>query len=153
MMLNTHASEPSTAASMPLLVAADLQDNLMMATHDLDRLQALLTHACDALMLGFHGATQQLRAIADAPATGARTLDLASDAAQKLSGAVTALQFQDMASQLIAHTHQRLRSCADRLARETMGDDDDGAALVEAAPPRPNPVTQDEMDAGSIELF
>ena len=152
-MPNNHAPEPNTTAPMPLLVAADLQDNLMMATHDLDRLQALLTDACDALMLGVHGATQQLRAIAEAPAGRARTLDLAGDAARQLGGAVTALQFQDMASQLIAHTHQRLRSCADRLARETMGDDDDGAALVEVAPLRPNPVTQDEMDAGSIELF
>ena len=34
-----------------------------------------------------------------------------------------------------------------------MGDDEDGIALIEAAPLRPNPVTQDEMDAGSIELF
>ena len=58
-----------------------------------------------------------------------------------------------MASQLIAHTHRRLRHCADRLARETMGGDDDGAAVVEDPPLRPNPVTQDEMDAGSIELF
>ena len=58
-----------------------------------------------------------------------------------------------MASQLIAHTHQRLRNCADRIARETMGDDDEGEAVIEAPPARPNPVTQDEMDAGSIELF
>ena len=72
---------------------------------------------------------------------------------QHLGGAITALQFQDMASQLIAHTHQRLRNCADRIARETMGDDDDGMAVVEEAPMRPNPVTQDEMDAGSVELF
>ena len=34
-----------------------------------------------------------------------------------------------------------------------MGEDEDGEAVVEAAPLRPNPVTQDEMDAGSIELF
>ena len=152
-MPNHQVPEPSAAPPMPLLVAADLQDNLMMATHDLDRLQALLAHACDELMLGFHGATQRLGAIADAADTDARVLDLASGAAQRLGSAVTALQFQDMASQLIAHTHQRLRNCADRLARETMGDDEDGAAVVEAAPLRPNPVTQDEMDAGSIELF
>jgi hypothetical protein len=72
---------------------------------------------------------------------------------QKLGGAVTALQFQDMASQLITHTNKRLRSCADQIARVAMGDDEDGAAVVEEAPLRPNPVTQDEMDAGSIELF
>ena len=46
---------------------------------------------------------------------------------QHLGGAVTALQFQDMASQLITHTDRRLRSCADRLARDAMGDDEDGA--------------------------
>jgi hypothetical protein len=34
-----------------------------------------------------------------------------------------------------------------------MGDDEEGATIVEEAPMRPNPVTQDEMDAGSIELF
>jgi hypothetical protein len=150
-MHTPQASEPSAAPPMPLLVAADLQDNLMMATHDLDRLQALLAHACDELMLGFHGATQRLGALADVADAG--VVDLASGAARQLGSAVTALQFQDMASQLIAHTNQRLRNCADRLARETMGDDEDGAAVVEAAPLRPNPVTQDEMDAGSIELF
>lgn len=138
---------------MPLLVAADLQDNLMVASHDLDRLQGLLAHACDELTQGFHGASERLRAIAAAPAVEAPVRDLASGAAQQLGGAVIALQFQDMASQLIAHTLQRLRNCADRLARETMDDDEDGVAVVEAAPLRPNPVTQDEMDAGSVELF
>jgi hypothetical protein len=58
-----------------------------------------------------------------------------------------------MASQLIAHTSKRLRNCCDRLARDTMGDDEDGSAIVEDGPLRPNPVTQDEMDAGSIDLF
>ena len=73
---------------------------------------------------------------------------------QTLYKTVTALQFQDMATQLIAHTSQRLRHCADRLARDALGDDDeDGAALVEPAAQGPNPVTQDEMHAGSIELF
>ena len=79
---------------------------------------------------------------------------------------MTALQFQDMATQLIAHTHRRLRNCADRLAREVMGDvtgdvmgdvmgDDhkDGAAVYDDVELRPNPVTQDEVDAGSVELF
>ena len=72
----------------------------------------------------------------------------------KLFKAVTALQFQDMATQLIAHTNQRLRSCADQIARDALGSDDpDGAAVVEDIPLKPNPVTQDEMDAGSVELF
>jgi hypothetical protein len=72
---------------------------------------------------------------------------------EHLAGAITAMQFQDMATQLVAHTTRRLRHCADRLAQEVMGDDEDGSTVVAAAPLRPNPVTQDEMDAGSIEIF
>ena len=43
--------------------------------------------------------------------------------------------------------------CADQLAVSAMGDDDEAPAVVEEMPRRPNPVTQDEMDAASIELF
>ena len=151
-MLNPQAHDLHGAARMPLLAAADLQDNLMTASHDLDRLQTLLSHACDELMRGFHGAAGEIQELVDA-AQDTPSQELFDSVVQHLGGAITALQFQDMASQLIAHTHRRLRNCADRLARETMGDDDDGMAVVEDAPLRPNPVTQDEMDAGSIELF
>jgi hypothetical protein len=59
-----------------------------------------------------------------------------------------------MASQLIAHTRSRLQHCTDRLACAAFpGDDDEGATVISAAPPRGNPVTQSEMDAGSVELF
>ena len=34
-----------------------------------------------------------------------------------------------------------------------MGDDEDGPAVVAQAPQRPNPVTQDEMDAGSVDVI
>jgi hypothetical protein len=70
-----------------------------------------------------------------------------------LACAVKALQFQDMASQLIAHTGARLRNCADRLARDAFVGDEDGEAVVDAAPLRANPVTQSEMDTGFVELF
>lgn len=151
-MPNPQAHDPHGAAPMPLLAAADLQDNLMTASNDLDRLQGLLSHACDELMQGFHGAAGEIQELVDA-AHDSPSQELFDSVMQHLGGAITALQFQDMASQLIAHTHKRLRNCADRIARETMGDDDDGAAVVEEAPLRPNPVTQDEMDAGSVELF
>ena len=153
-MLNSLDPVSRGASAMSLFVAADLQDNLMTATHDLDRLQTLLAHACDELMQGFHGATMRIRAHTEGTRRDAGTPDELYDGVmQQLGGAITALQFQDMASQLIAHTNQRLRNCADRLARETMGDDEDGMSIVEEAPLRPNPVTQDEMDAGSIDLF
>ena len=152
-MLNTPEPDTYVACPMPLLAAADLQDNLMTAGHDLDRLQTLLSHACDELMQGFYGATDQIRSFVESAEANSQTPDMLAGVTRHLGTAITALQFQDMASQLIAHTHQRLRNCADRLARETMGDDDDGYTVVEEAPLRPNPVTQDEMDAGSVELF
>jgi hypothetical protein len=152
-MLNTPDPDLRGSSPMPLLAAADLQDNLMTASHDLDRLQTLLAHACDELMQGFHGATSQLRSFAASADLASQGPELLAGVTQHLGTAITALQFQDMASQLIAHTHKRLRNCADRLARETMGDDEDGYTIVEEAPLRPNPVTQDEMDAGSVELF
>lgn len=126
---------------MPMAAAADLQDHLMVASNDLQRLQRLLDDASGTLLSQFTSATDQL-------ASGA--LDAAR---QTIGGAITALQFQDMASQLIDHTTRRLRGCADRIARDAMGDDEDGTALVADLPERPNPVTQDEMDAGSIDLF
>ena len=65
---------------------------------------------------------------------------------QHLAGAVTALQFQDLASQLIAHTSHRLRDCAEHVA---------GAAAD--SPPamhrRDPPVAQAGMGGGSVELF
>ena len=154
---------------LPLLAVADLQDSLMVASNDLDRLQRLLTDATETLMGHFCGASAEIGGLAgltckaDGPVDGSASSTLrpggTADAhlrrmRQHLAGAVTALQFQDMASQLISHTRRRLRNCTDQLARDVMGDDDeDGAAVVQDAPMRPNPVTQDEMDAGSVELF
>ena len=138
--------------ALPLFAAADLQDDLMVATNDIDRLQRLLGTACDSLLGHFHGADGRIRQLLHAAATPPEA-DALRQARQHLAGAIVALQFQDLASQLLGHTTRRLRNCADRIARDTMGDDDDGAAVVEEAPLRPNPVTQDEMDAGSIELF
>jgi hypothetical protein len=147
---NPLESSPPDPATVPLLWAADLQDHLMTAGHDLDRLQRLLAESCDALLERFHAAVGRVEALAAAPGADAEAL---GGLRVELGGAVTALQFQDMASQLIAHTHQRLRNCADQLARDAFGPDADGEAVVAAAPLRPNPVTQDEMDAGSVELF
>jgi hypothetical protein len=152
-MFNPQAPDQHPVAALQLLVAADLQDNLLAATHDLDRLQNLLAHACDELMQGFHGATSRLKGFVEGPNRQPHDPELYDAVMRELSNAVTALQFQDMASQLIAHTNKRLRNCADRIAREAMGEDDEGPAVVEEPPMRPNPVTQDEMDAGSIELF
>ena len=136
--------------AVPLGLAADLQDDLLAVTNDLERLQTLLDHSHEAMQAGFFGLLGLLRDPADAARTTPQRMD---EAQQHMAGAVKALQFQDMATQLIDHTSRRLRHCADRLAEATFGSDADGPAVVEAAPLRPNPVTQSEMDTGFIELF
>lgn len=135
-----------------LLAAVELQDHLNLVGNDLDRLQRLLADACATLLASFQDAHAALSA-ADAGDAPFAAQSAVAAALNCLGNAVVALQFQDMASQLIEHSQRRLRSCADQIAHEAMPDDDDGPAAVEEAPRHPNPVTQDEMDAGSVELF
>jgi hypothetical protein len=133
---------------LPVMLVAEVQDSLLVVVHDLNRLDGLLTHAMENLMQRFTSASSDLS-------------DPALEAVRELAGvraalhaAVTELQFQDMASQLIGHTSKILQGCAYRLASEAMGyEDGEAVPFVEDVPERPNPVTQDEMQAGSIELF
>lgn len=130
------------------MLVAELQDSLLVVVHDLNRLDGLLAHTMERLMERFTSASANLAH----PVLAASTeLDAVRSA---LHAAVTELQFQDMASQLIVHTSKILQGCAYRLASESMGlEDGEAVPFVEEVPERPNPVTQDEMDAGSIELF
>jgi hypothetical protein len=143
-------STPAPAAGLAFGIATDLQDNLLTASHDLERLQALLDDSHGTLQAGFFGTLQLLQDLHAAGHLDAAPLEQARN---HLACAVKALQFQDMASQLIAHTGARLRNCADRLARDAFVGDEDGEAVVDAAPLRANPVTQSEMDTGFVELF
>jgi len=151
--MDSDPSPSDSTAAIPLLEIADLQDQLMMAANDLDRLQRLLDDTSDALLGHFYGATGELKRVLHTEGETPAELKRVHRAMEYLAGAITGLQFQDMSSQLLNHTTARLRNCADRLAAAAMGDDEEGAAVVSAPPSKPNPVTQDEMDAGSIELF
>ncbi|MBK9443355.1 MAG: hypothetical protein IPN53_19520 [Comamonadaceae bacterium] len=144
-------SEPAFSAptvQLPVMLVAEVQDSLLVVVHDLNRLDALLANAMEKLMRRFTVASQNLAdpALSD--------LDELRGVRSALRSAVTELQFQDMASQLIGHTSKVLQGCAYRLAADAMGSEDGEAVpFVEEVPERPNPVTQDEMEAGSIELF
>ena len=136
------------AVQLPVMLVAEVQDSLLVVVHDLARLDGLLAHTMDNLMQRF---TRAIGVLDDPATANPATLDEVRDV---LRSAVTELQFQDMASQLIVHTSKVLQGCAYRLASESMGQEDGEAVpFVEEVPERPNPVTQDEMDAGSIELF
>jgi hypothetical protein len=140
----------SPTVQIPVMAVAELQDSLLIVMNDLQRLEGLISHASTNLLDRFSVASEGLDVSAN-EAGGEAGLQAVR---QALHGAVTELQFQDMAQQLIGHTTKVLKACADRLAAETMGqDDDEGPPIVQSMPSRPNPVTQDEMDAGSIELF
>jgi hypothetical protein len=142
----TRANDP--AVQLPVMLVAEVQDSLLVVVHDLARLDGLLAHTMENLMERFTVASANL---ADPALVDSTALNGARDS---LRAAVTELQFQDLASQLIGHTSKILQGCAYRLASESMGQEDGEAVpFVEEVPERPNPVTQDEMDAGSIELF
>lgn len=147
-MQSSLTSNSAPAVQLPVMLVAEVQDSLLVVVHDLSRLDGLLAHTMENLMERFTSASANL---ADPALIGSRELDQARSA---LNAAVTELQFQDIASQLIVHTSKILQGCAYRLASESMGSEDGEAVpFVEEVPERPNPVTQDEMDAGSIELF
>lgn len=134
------AAHPAATGAAPFR-AADLRAELAAAGADLDRLQALLADACGVLLASFEAAQAQLGAAMPAAAiAGAR---------YELGSAVVALQFEDIASQLIAHAQRRLRGCAERLASTQAADGDTAGG----PPHRSSPVGQHAMDAGAVELF
>lgn len=136
------------SVQMPVMLVAEVQDSLLVVVHDLTRLDGLLAHTMENLMERFTAASADL---ASPNLIASPELDVVRST---LRAAVTELQFQDMASQLITHTSKILQGCAYRLASESMGaEDGEAVPFVEEVPDRPNPVTQDEMDAGSIDLF
>ena len=148
-MQTTQNPSGEPAVAMPVMVAAELQDALLVTLRDLQRLEGLLDHATQNLLQRFDEANGQLSH------HGQSDAGVLEGAREALRLAVTELQFHDMASQLIWHTTKVLQGCAFRLASEAMGQEEgeEAASFTEIMPERPNPVTQSEMDAGSIDLF
>lgn len=142
------AASQQPSVSLPVNLVADVQDALLMAMTDLKRLEGLLDHATGNLLERFSTANHAL-----AHLTGSDNPDLLS-IRHALHQAVTELQFHDMATQLIVHTGKVLQGCAWKLADEAMEPEEDEMPLcIDPTPDRPSPVTQNEMDAGSIDLF
>jgi hypothetical protein len=142
------AAPTPPSVTLPVALVADLQDSLLIAMTDLQRLQGLLDHATGMLLERFGEADRGLAALDDsAPAALPRVR-------HSLQQAVTELQFHDLSTQLLAHTTRMLQGCAWRLAEQAMAPDADELPLaLDPMPERPSPVTQGEMDAGSVELF
>ena len=142
--MQTNASPPTPpSVTLPVALVADLQDSLLIAMTDLQRLEGLLDHATGNLLERFGNANRDLEAL-----EGALGEEL-TRIRHSLHQAVTELQFHDMATQLLAHTSGMLKGCAWRLAEQAI----EVPLDLDPMPERPSPVTQSEMDAGSVELF
>jgi hypothetical protein len=109
--------------------------------NDLARLTALIAEAGDKLLNSFN----EVATIA--PRVSAQAQDrVALNSA--IGSAVTALQFQDMATQLTQHARRRLTQLENALSTLAAEAHD-----PLAAPTRMQPVRQTGMGAGSIDLF
>ncbi len=103
---------------------------------DLVQLEILLKEAVGKLSAGFLGAHEALMRQQDCEARDPACAALAREACTHLDSALTALQFEDIASQLIASAHQRLRAGSER---PSVGCN--------------RSVPQHHMESGDIELF
>lgn len=108
---------------------------------DLERLKVLIAEAGDKLLVSFNQVGDALPRLRGNEAERQRI-------AGAVAGAVTALQFQDMATQLTQHAQTRLNALQDCL--KTLAGD---AADPLFADTRMQPVRQVGMGAGSIDLF
>lgn len=139
---------PVPSIELSLGLVTDVQDALMMAMTDLKRLEGLLDHATGNLLERFGSANHALAGLVN------NDSDALQHIRHDLHQAVTELQFHDMATQLICHTGKVLQGCAWKLADSAMEPEEGELPLdLDLIPERPSPVTQSEMDAGSIDLF
>jgi chromosome segregation ATPase len=107
---------------------------------DLERLKSLINDAGERLLLSFNEIAAVLPTLATTDAQRAQVVEA-------VHTAVTALQFQDMATQLTGHAQRRLSVLEERL-RSLSDDAARGLQMVQS-----HPVRQVEMTAGSIDLF
>ena len=120
---------------------------VVAAASDLERLLGLLDQAGGDLMRRFADFDRLVGEIAR-EAAGTPLAGRAVALHEALLGATTAMQFQDMSTQLVEHALAELRTIAHRL-----GDDASLREMPPASGIRSGPVSQSGMGAGSIDLF
>lgn len=107
---------------------------------DLERLKALFNDAAGLLLGSFNE-------FADLELQTSRNLEERKRIESAMVSAVTALQFQDIATQLTQHAQRRL-AALETCLRSLYGEAP-GQRILE----HPQPVRQTEMRSGSIDLF
>lgn len=109
---------------------------------DLARLNALIADAGDRLLASFNTVSAALPGFDGGEPQQIQLRDA-------VAAAVTSLQFQDLAAQLIRHAQHRL----DVLSAHLRALPAPAADGLPVAAPRPQPVAQGAMCSGPIELF
>lgn len=154
---------PCGVPAAPAEFAPELSGLLTAAGGELQQLRALLADAVEKLLATF-GSLQQLaeeqRRIASGPGASAAAGELAAQVDRDIRAAVTALQFQDMATQLLDHTARRI-AVADAVIWSLVASGAEPAspdplyaaleALADAG--KASPVCQREIVSGTVELF
>jgi hypothetical protein len=135
------SSFDGTAAAGSRGAALEAAEECAAIAADLERLKALITDAGDRLLASFNQVGEVAPRLAGAAAAQAQL-------SSAVTTAVTALQFQDMATQLTQHAQVRLNALERCLS--ALGTDFDDP-LLQAT--RMQPVRQTQMSAGSIDLF
>jgi hypothetical protein len=107
---------------------------------DLERLKSLINDAGERLLISFNQVAAVLPTLAVSETQRSQVIEA-------VHSAVTALQFQDMATQLTGHAQRRLAVLEERLRSLS----DEAARGLHLA--HTHPVRQVEMSAGSIDLF
>lgn len=148
-----HGAESRSARAELEQLDALIADAVARLSVSFERLSALASRA--ATHVPPREAANDAPEVGPAPACGCAAFDEATSA---LGEAVTALQFHDIASQLLGHAAARLRALermAGVLTRVPDSSEEDlcAALAVARGARRANPVSQGRMVEGGIELF
>ncbi len=139
---------PMTSSSDPTEAARRWADacyaQMADADRDMARLEKLLTDAGHTLSAAFLSIEVVLREMAP---------DKAGEIRGEVGRIVTALQFHDMASQLLAHARTRIAVAESGLKKLTAMPKNECAASWGPPPTLGNPVGHASLDAGSVDLF
>jgi hypothetical protein len=141
--MQPHASENPREAAQVWANACHAQLN--EAEGDMRRLETLITQTAQTLFASFQTLEQRWkdRGTAD----GAMLVD------EEVGRAVTALQFEDLATQLLGHARKRIAVAGEGLRKLTVLPPSGPAGEWGTPPELAAPVGHANLETGSVELF
>ena len=140
--MQTNASETAREAAQVWANACHAQ--LSEAECDMHRLEMLITQTAQTLYASFQTIEQRWK---DRKADGQMLVD------EEVGRAVTALQFQDLATQLLGHARKRIAVAEEGLKKLTVLPLTGSAAEWGAPPDLAAPVGHANLETGTVELF